>query len=130
MNNEEIQYQISVLQKQIDPDINTIKILFCLPESAGDIFLATSLLPQLKKLYDPCDIYFGCYKQYHDILNNNPYIYKTIDYLPIMDNQLIMEGAGQWPGLFDISIFVSTLTQRHMNYLNNGKTKSMFEFKV
>jgi hypothetical protein len=121
-----------ILQKiltEIDVDNNNLKILFILPESAGDIFLATSLLRSLKEIYqnkaneldmDDCDIYFACKKEYFDILKNNPYIKKTLEYDNIMDIQPFMEGYGKWVGLFDISIMASVMTQRLINYLNNG----------
>ena len=76
-----------------------------------------------------CEIYFACKPEYKDILINNPYITKVLDYLPIMDNQIIMEGTAQWKGLFDISIMATVLTQRIINYLNNGETRIMFDLR-
>lgn len=99
------------------------KLLLILPLSAGDIFLATSLFKNLKELYHEYDIYFACLKQYQTILRNNPYIYKVIDYYPIMDNELLMTGIGDWLGLFDISIFLSGYTQKFLNYIHNGQTR-------
>jgi len=105
------------------------KLLFIVPESAGDIFLSTSLLPSMSKNYNEYEIYFACKPEYQDILVNNPYITKVLDYLPIMDNQILMEGTGQWHGLFDISIMATVLTQRVINYLNNGETRIMFDLR-
>lgn len=105
------------------------KLLFIVPESAGDIFLSTSLLPTMSKNYNEYEIYFACKPEYKDILINNPYITKVLDYLPIMDNQIIMEGTAQWKGLFDISIMATVLTQRVINYLNNGETRIMFDLR-
>lgn len=116
---------ISSLSQQIDYN-NNMRILFIVPESAGDIFLSTSLLRSIKELYDPCDIYFACKKAYFQILDDNPYISKTIEYVSIMDVQTLMEGTGDWPGLFDVSIFVTIATQKVSNYLNNGKSKIAF----
>lgn len=108
---------------------NNKKLLFIVPESAGDILLSTSLLRSLKEGYDPVDIYFACKSQYKDILKYNPYITKVIEYLPVMESQIHMEGTGNWKGLFDISIMVTILTQRHQNYLNNGIGKIMFNLE-
>jgi ADP-heptose:LPS heptosyltransferase len=105
------------------------RLLFIVPESTGDVFLCTSLLPNLKKLYPDYDIYFACYPKYQSILKNNPNITKVIDYNPIMDNQVLMEGTGQWKGLFDISMMVTALTQRMVNYLHNGLTNIMFDLR-
>lgn len=99
------------------------KLLFVVPESAGDIFLSTSLLPSLRETYCEYEIYFACKPLYRDILKDNPYITKVINYIPIMDNQIFMEGTADWHGIFDISIMVTIFTQRLINYLNNGKTR-------
>jgi hypothetical protein len=122
------QQQLNIISKLVDNNTKT-KILFILPESAGDIFLSTSLLESLKELYPDSDIYYACKEEYHSLLYNNPYIHKTIPYYQIMESQVAMEGTGDWKGIFDISIMVSILTQRHLNYLNNGKGKIAFNLK-
>lgn len=124
------QQQIEIISKNIDLYSDNTKLLFIVPESAGDIFLSTSLLKSLKHLYDPVDIYFACKPEYADILKNNPYVKKTINYYPIMESQIHMEGTGEWSGLFDISIMATILTQRYLNYLNNGIGKISFRLKV
>jgi hypothetical protein len=108
---------------------NLKKILLIVPESAGDIFLTTSLFRSIYETYNGFEIYLACHSQYKDILKNNPYITKTITYSPIMENQTLMEGVGNWPGLFTISIMVTILTQRYINYYNNGLTKIAFNLK-
>jgi hypothetical protein len=118
MNTE---HQINFIVSQITFNQRK-RLLFIVPESAGDIFLSTSLLRSLSESYKDYDIYFACNISFFDILKGNKYIYKTIKYLPIMDNQIIMEGHSGWRGLFDISIMVTSATQRMINYLNNGKT--------
>lgn len=122
------EYQINYIASQIIPSDNK-KLLFIVPESAGDILLSTSLLRSLKELYDPVDIYFACKNQFKDLLKNNPYIAKVIDYQEIMESQIHMEGTGQWPGLFDISIMATIFTQRFLNYLNNGLGKIAFDLR-
>jgi len=123
-NPEDIDYIASQLNKN-----NKKKILFIVPESAGDIFLSTSLLPSMHKNYSGYEIYFACKEEYQDILFGNPYITKVLNYKPIMENQIVMEGTASWKGLFNISIMTTILTQRMINYLNNGETKIMFELK-
>jgi hypothetical protein len=105
------------------------RLLLILPESAGDILLATSLFKNLKDLYHEYDIYFACYPQYQTILRNNPYLYKVINYMRIMDNEILMSGTANWPGLFDISIFLSGYTQRFLNYIHNGQTRLGIKLK-
>ena len=123
-----IDIEIDKIRRNINQNDNR-KILLVVPESAGDIFLCTSLLPSMKKNYHEYEIYFACKKQYQDILDGNPYIEKVLDYIPIMENQIVMEGTSRWSGLFDISIMATILTQRHINYLNNDQTRIMFDLK-
>lgn len=96
------------------------KILICLPESAGDIFLSTSLLPSFKKYYPDYDLYYACKGIYHSVLKDNPYIDGVLEYLPIMEDAFLMEGKGKWEGLFDMLFFPSIMTQRYWHYVHNG----------
>jgi ADP-heptose:LPS heptosyltransferase len=107
---------------------NRPTLLFILPSSAGDIFLATSLLKSLKEeLYPEFDIYFACNPVFAEILEDNPYIYKIIDFHPEMMHFWRMEGQGNWPGIFDISINAGILTQSEIiNYTRNGRDRSVF----
>lgn len=128
VTNPNIEQQLNYISGEIfDPENKKPRLLIVLPASAGDIFLATSLLQSLKEdLYPEYDIYFACQKEYQQILKNNPYIYKTIIYQPIMNNSLAMEGYGDWSGLFDISLELNILTQIHVSYHHNGKDKSIY----
>lgn len=120
------QEQIEYINSQIDYNSNP-RLLVVLPMSAGDIFLSTSLLESLKTdLYPEYDLYFACNKEFHPILEDNPYIYKTIIYQPIMNNAQAIEGYSNWPGLFDISLELNILTQLHISYHHNSKDKSIY----
>ena len=131
MNNiQSIEHYLSLIKTAVDDHPNVTKVLLIVPESAGDIFLCTSLLKSIKQTYEPCHIYFACYSQYFSILKNNPFIYKTIEYLPIMDNTVLMEGIGTWKGLFDVAIVVTALTQKITNYVHNGIGKVQFNLKM
>lgn len=120
--------QLAVIEQQLIKSENK-RLLMIVPESAGDIFLCTSLLPSMKKLYPEYDIYFACKEQYRALLSNNPYIVKVINYVPIMENELVMEGHGKWNGLFDISFMATVFTQRYLNYIHNGQTRIGFKLK-
>jgi hypothetical protein len=128
MNKISLQQEVNDIAQQIDTS-NLNRILFIVPESAGDIFLSTSLLSSLKEGYPEFDIYFACKPEFKNILKNNPYIKKVLDYAPIMENQAVMEGTGPWQGLFAISFMVTVLTQRHINYINHGIGKLMFNIR-
>ena len=96
------------------------KILICLPESAGDIFLSTSLLPSFKKYYPDYHLYYACKKNFHCVLKDNPYLDGVLDYLPVMEDAFLREGQGKWEGYFDILFFPSIMTQRYWHYVHNG----------
>lgn len=123
-----LEQQVKLIIPQLDETGNK-KLLFIVPESAGDIFLSTSLLESMKHMYPDFDIYFACKPQYKDLLKNNPYIYKVIDYLPVMDSSAHMEGMSDWNGIFDISIMATVLTQRFFSYIRNGLSKIAFDLR-
>ncbi len=118
--------QIVLLQSLVDSQ-DKKTLLFCVPESAGDIFLSTSLLPSIQDIYKDFDIYFACKSEYKDILKNNPHIHKVLDYQPIMENVMVMEGFSEWKGVFDICMIPTVLTQRYINYHHNGLDKKDIE---
>ena len=62
-----------------------------MPESAGDVFMTTSLLPSIKKNYPDKDLYFATKKEYLSILDGNKYIYKTLEY-----SSHRQESSAQW----------------------------------
>lgn len=105
------------------------RLLLVMPESAGDVFMATSLLPSIKKMYPEYNIYFATKQEYFSILNGNEYIYKAIPYIQQMDNLMWLEGAGDHKGFFEIAFLPHIGTQRVLNYLHNGKDKIEFNIK-
>ena len=96
------------------------RILLVMPESAGDVFMTTSLLPSIKKAYPDKDIYFSTKKEYYPILEANPYIYKVLEYSPQMENLPLMEGRLDHKGYFEICFLPHIGTQRHLDYLHQG----------
>lgn len=127
--NHIIKAQLDMIGLELDLDRKKPRLLLSLPESAGDIFLSTSLLPSLKEAYPDYDIYYACNEQFFDILKNNPYIHKVLVFKYIMQDQLWMEGTSTWPGLFDISIFIPVCTQIFSNYLNNARTNIQLQLR-
>ena len=127
-NNQEEKKDES-LSNYIDPKCERNKLALVLPESIGDIFMATSLLPDLKDTYPDYDIYFICKTQYHEILEGNPYITKTIPFTKECHDALMLEGFSNrkdrkdFEGYFDIAILLHVNTQRVLNYTRNGKDK-------
>lgn len=96
------------------------KILICLPESAGDIFLSTSLLPAFRENYPDYDLFYACKGVFHPVLKDNPHLKGVLEYYPQMEDPLFIEGHGKWQGCFDMLFLPAVLTQRCLQYLHNG----------
>lgn len=97
------------------------KLLFVMPESAGDVFLCTALLRSLRETYSEYKIYFATKSIYFDILKDNENIDHVIEYSQEMDNVLYMEGIDKHKGYFDICLNPYFPTQRTMSYSHNGQ---------
>jgi hypothetical protein len=100
-----------------------------LPKSIGDIFMATSLLADIKKTYEDYNLYFICQEIYHEILEGNPYIHKVLPMTPECHDALTLEGfSGRTDrpdeeGFFEVAILLHINNQRVLNYTRNGKDK-------
>lgn len=113
----------------LDPNDSGKRLLVVMPESAGDVYMATSLLPSIKKIYPEYNIYFSCKQEYINILNGNPYIHRIIPFVQQLENLMWLEGAGNHKGYFEIAFLPHIGTQRILNYLHNGKDKIEFNIK-
>jgi intein/homing endonuclease len=100
------------------------RMLFVMPQSAGDNFLSTAIVSSLKEKYPEHSIYISCLPQFRDIWKNNPSIKGWIPY-----NEVMMQyswGTDRFDkGIFDIVLTPTMLTQLQLpNWGHNGKTKS------
>ena len=105
------------------------RVLVVLPESAGDIYLASSLFESIKARYPEYALYVATKAQFKAVLDGNPYVDKWIEYNPIMDNIIWLEGRGEHKGYFDVAYLPHVNTQRVMTYYHNGKDTIDFEMK-
>ena len=92
-----------------------------MPESIGDVYLSTSLFKSFKDMYPDYELYVATKPEYFRILDGNPYIKKVIPYLPNMENEMEMIGAGKEKGYVDICMLPFIQTQRMLNYLSERK---------
>lgn len=96
------------------------RVAVVLPRSVGDVFLATSLLPSIKRRYPNKDLYFITDPSNFELLAGNPYIHKALPYLPELDNTLFLEGQGEHQGHFDVAYRLGAMTQQDNLYSHNG----------
>ena len=97
------------------------RMLVVMPGSIGDVFMSTSILKSLAKTYKDYNIYFATDPKYFEMLEANPFIYKTITYNSRMDDLLWLEGKGKHKGFFEVAYLLHLGTQRLFNYQHNGK---------
>lgn len=117
------------LEEVLLEDKESKKIAIVLPKSIGDVFLSTSLFPEIRKNYPDYKIYYVTNPEFFSILEGNPYIHKVLPYTYQFLDSLYLEGFSNrtdrkdHDGFFDISILLNTHTQRIPNYTRNGIDK-------
>ena len=105
------------------------RILYVIPESAGDVFMSTSLFKSVKETYPDHSLYVATKKENFPILEGNPYVHKVIPYFAQMDKLLWLEGCGDHKGYFEIAFLPYIGTQKLFNYQHNGVDKINFDLK-
>lgn len=105
------------------------RLAIILPQSIGDVFMSTALLPEIRANYPDYNIYYITKPQYFEILEGNEYIHKVIPYTPECADALHLEGysnrtdRADHNGYFDIAMLLNVQTQRITNYTRNGIDK-------
>ena len=110
----------------LDKDDVGKRIAIVIPQSETDVFLINGLIKNLKKQYPQHNIYIITDPQYFEFIEDNIHVHKCIAYSTIIDNPMILEGAGKHKGYFDMAFFPTCNTQKHLNYIHNGKDKTQF----
>jgi glycosyltransferase involved in cell wall biosynthesis len=105
------------------------RVLIVMPESAGDIFYVSALFKSFKDRYPDYSLYIATKPEFKDLLEGNPYIHRWIEYNPIMDNLVWLEGKSEYKGYFNIAYIPHIQTQRILSYLHNGEDKIDFNLK-
>ena len=105
------------------------RIAVVIPQSETDVLLINSLLKNLKKQYKKYNLYIFTQPQYFPYIDDNPHIHKLIPYSPSIESPLLMEGAGDHEGLFEIVFYPHTTTQKNMSYIHNALDKHQFSLR-
>lgn len=95
------------------------RVLLVLKESLGDLYIISSLLPEIQNKYPESSIYIGCDPKYWDVFDNSPIPVKLLSWTPEMDSELTMTGCGGNKKFFDYYMNVGIGTQKLLNYLTN-----------
>jgi len=98
-----------------------IKILVGIKESAGDIFITSAIISELKKKYPNSLIYVACDKRFWNILEENPNIKKLLEW---HDSMWDYRAYGKWAYMdnpFDIVYVPAVTTQRVPSNWLSGK---------
>lgn len=103
----------------LDPK-DTFRILYVMPESAGDVLLSTAVVDSIKKKYPDASIYFATKEPYKSILKDNPDIKGILQYEDELLNYRITEGYADQEGLFDITYCPGIISQKIPHVLHNG----------
>ena len=118
------------IEKQKDELDNLLdggkKIAIIMPESAEDILLLNSLIENTKKLYEDFDIYVFCKPQFFAYIEDNPFVYKVLEYKEKYESPYFFEGKIGQKKYFDICFLPHLLTQRFYNYHHNCLNKNTF----
>ncbi len=96
------------------------RILLCIPQTAGDVFIATGIIPGIKAKWPEADIFFATEKRYFDILEGNPNIDHVIRWHESMYNYRNYETWGPQKNTFDIVYTPTTITQVNPGWIHGG----------
>lgn len=95
------------------------RALLVIRESIGDCLMMTSLFESFHEKHSDYDLYIGTDPKYASIFDGNPFVHKVIPYIPAMEQEMAMIGAGQKNGYFSMYMHPAIQSQRQLNYLSN-----------
>jgi hypothetical protein len=116
----------NINQVQFDSFLNPNdkgRVIIVMPESAGDLFLLSAIYKSVKERYPEWALYVATKPEFKDIVIGNPYVDKWLEYNPMMDNLIWLEGNNTHNGYFNVAYLPFMMTQRTINYLHNGQDK-------
>ena len=123
VNSQNIKIEFSSLFSEEDEGK---RIAVVMPQSETDILLINSLMKNLKVQYPEHNIYVFTKEEYFQYIEDNPYIYKCLKYSDILENVVLLEGAGGHKGFFEMAFYPHATTQKSICYLHNGVNKNQF----
>ena len=116
----------STLEDFLDGDSPEGRIAVVMPESAGDVLWANSLVSNLKELYPEHDIYFITKPKFYPMIEDNENVHRVLPYSREIDSLTFLEGRVDHKGYFEIAYLPHIGTQKILSYIHNGKDKNAF----
>ena len=109
------------LEKIFSMDDFGRRVLFVIPQSIGDCFICTALFESIKRLYPEHNLYVATKPEYFEVFEGNPYVHKTIPFISMMEDEMIMMGTGESKGFVDVVYLPHIHTQKFLSYLSKDK---------
>lgn len=102
----------------IDKSTGRKRALFVIKETLGDCLIATQLFDSFHATYPNHDLYVATKSDNFPIFVGNPNIFKLLPWNDVFEQEMVMIGAGQSEGYFDVYMHPAIPTQRQLNYLS------------
>ena len=115
---------IETIAKSMD-DKDTFRILYCMPETAGDVLISTAIVTKLQDEYPDASIYFATQPQYFDIIKDHPAVHGVVEYHPELLNYRTPEHFGPSPGFVDMCLCPFIITQKIPHWIHSGHGESL-----
>jgi len=96
------------------------RILYCQPETAGDILISTGVISSIAAKFPNAKIYFATKKEFFSILKDNPHITALLEYDETMLNYRSLEKWGMHNNPFDIVYCPFIVTQKIPHWIHSG----------
>ena len=123
---EDQKKKLKEAQPKLDPE-DKFRILYVMPESAGDVLMSTAVVDGIKNKYPDASIYFSTKDPFVSILQGNPNIKGIVSYDERMLNYRSLEGFAGEKGHFDISFCPYIVTQKIPHWIHNGHGTHLVE---
>jgi glycosyltransferase involved in cell wall biosynthesis len=120
---EEIVRDIKAAAQQYNNSKNQVKVedfivqndnkrlIYVINGGPQECFWSRNVLRGLKEKYHDFDIYLACPPNLMEVFDDLDFVKNMMPYHPNMDNSLVMEGHGEWKGLFDLCFSPKLATQ-------------------
>jgi glycosyltransferase involved in cell wall biosynthesis len=102
------------------------RVIIVQPDSAEDIYLLTSLFKSIKENYPDWSLYVATKPEHKGLIDGNPYVHKWLEFSPVMENIIFLEGNNNHKGYFDIAYLPYLTTQKFPSFMHNGIDKIAF----